>query len=90
MATLIVTYDLNKETSRPPLLKNLKELYPSWAKLSESSYAIQTGDAPVDVFKKLQKNIDSNDNLYVVTLKRPYYGRGPEAVNNWLEDNLPR
>lgn len=88
MATLIVTYDLNKETKRPPLLKTLKETYPNWARLSESSYAIETGDSPVDVFSNLQEHIDGNDNLYIITLKRPYYGQGPKDVNDWLENNL--
>ncbi|MBC7279836.1 hypothetical protein [Hoeflea sp.] len=87
MAVYIVTYDLNRETSRPPILKDIKE-YP-WAKLSESSYAIETSETPSQVFNRLKEHIDDNDNLYVITLKRPYAGRGPKEVNDWLEPRLP-
>ena len=38
MATLLVTYDLNKETVRPNIVGAIKE-YSSWARLSESSYS---------------------------------------------------
>lgn len=90
MPCSIVTYDLNEETRRPPLLQDLKKLYPTWAKLSESSYAILSSDTPSDVYNALKKHIDKNDNMYVITLSKPYAGRGPKDVNDWLEDNLPR
>jgi len=90
MACYIVTYDLNEERRRPPLLADLKRFYPLWAKLSESSYSIDTHDAPSDVFRSLEKHIDKNDNLYVISLSKPYAGRGPKEVNDWLENNLPQ
>lgn len=89
MSTLIVTYDLNKETKRPPLLADLKKLYPSWARLSESSYAISTSSTPKQVFDSLKKHLDDNDNLYVITLTHPYWGHGSQDVNDWLANNLP-
>lgn len=88
MATLIVTYDLNQESNRPPLLSDLKKQYPIWARLSESSYAISTSKTPKQVFGDLNKHLDENDNLYVITLSRPYWGRGPKDVNDWLSNNL--
>lgn len=88
MATYIVTYDLNKETVRPKLLEDLKAAF-NWAKLSESSYAVKTTKTAKGVYDTLSKHIDGNDNLYVISLKRPYYGQGPKDVNDWLNDNLP-
>jgi hypothetical protein len=32
--------------------------------------------------------IDENDNLYIITLKKPWTGFGPKDVNKWLENNL--
>lgn len=85
---LLITYDLNKETTRPPIVKKIKELCPAWAKLSESSYAVETSHTPENLFSALKSLIDSNDNLYIITLKKPWTGFGPKDVNEWLEQNL--
>jgi hypothetical protein len=88
MATYVVTYDLNDEDNRPNITKHLKDGYGTWAKLSESSYAISTTDEPSTVYDYMLPMLDSNDALYVITLKRPYFGQGSEAVNDWLSDEL--
>jgi hypothetical protein len=88
MATLLVTYDLNKEAKRPNITKALKEAFPAWAMLSESSYVIATSLGPQAAYNTLAPLFDENDTLYVITLKRPYFGYGPEEVNGWLENNL--
>ncbi len=88
MPVLLVTYDLNREVVRPNITKHLREGYPNWAKLSESSYAINTTDSPGDVVSYLRPMLDDNDHIYVITLKRPYSGWGPKDVNEWLEKNL--
>ena len=88
MATFIITYDLNRETTRPPIVKKIKNVGTSWAMLSESSYAITSNETPGQVFNKLKPLLDSNDNLYVITLKKPYSGFGPQKVNDWLEKHL--
>jgi hypothetical protein len=88
MAVLQITYDLNKPSKDyADVLKTIKGY--SWAKLSESSYAIVTDSTPQAVFDRLKPYLDSNDNLYVINLKRPYAGFGPKEVNEWLEKNLP-
>ncbi len=87
MATYIVTYDLNKETKRPNIVGSIHD-FPSWAKLSESSYAISTNQTPRQVYDDLLKHLDSNDQLYVITLRQPYYGQGSKEVNKWLANNL--
>lgn len=88
MGCYIVTYDLNKETKRPDILKDIKS-YGTWAKLSESSYAIVTSSGAKAVYDKLSKHLDGNDNCYIISLSEPFYGQGPEKVNEWLANNLP-
>jgi hypothetical protein len=88
MAVFLVTYDLNRETNRPNITKRIRDGYPSWAKLSESSYAISTGNTVDEVHNYLKPVLDSNDNIYIITLKKPYTGFGPKDVNDWLENNL--
>ena len=88
MATLLVTYDLNQPGQNYSKLLAAIKAYPGWARLSESSYAISTSYGPQAVFDNLAQYLDRTDNLYVVTLQRPYGGRGPQKVNDWLAANL--
>ena len=82
----LVTYDLNQEVVRPKIVKLIDDNW-NWARLSESSYAIDSDD-PVGAYATLSKILDSNDQLYVITLKLPYEGQGGEEVNQWLADRL--
>ena len=87
MAILLVTYDLMKPgQDYSDLLKSIKS-YP-WAKLSESSYAIDTAKTPKQIYDELRSSIDQNDHLFVITLSRPYYGYGPKDVVAWLDGRL--
>lgn len=87
MAVLLVTYDLDKPGQDYTDVLNTIKSYP-WARLSESCYAIETSESPRSIFTKLTKYLDSNDQLYVITLTRPWSGRGPNDVNQWLIDRL--
>lgn len=86
MAVYLVTYDLNRETVRPNIVGEIKKF--TWARLSESSYAIETHLTVEAVYNRLKPVIDSNDNIYIISLKHPYQGFGPADVNKWLEDRL--
>jgi CRISPR-associated endonuclease Cas2 len=90
MAVLLVTYDLNKEGKSKVDYNEfykVRNTYP-YARLSESSYALETNEQPAELYEKLKKLIDPNDHIYIITLKRPYFGFGPKAVNDWLEQRL--
>ncbi|MER8993537.1 hypothetical protein [Mesorhizobium sp. M0678] len=89
MSTYLVTYDLNKETVRPKIVDEVKASA-GWARLSESSYAISTNETASQVHERFKKYLDNNDNFYVISLRRPYSGRGPKEVNDWLEKHLPQ
>lgn len=88
MTVRLVTYDLHKPgQDYSDFLEAMKNLG-SWAKLSESCYAVETTLSPKQVFDKLSPHIDSNDNLYILTLVGPFYGQGPQDVNDWLAKRL--
>jgi len=87
MAVYLVTYDLNKETTRPNITKKLRDEFP-YAMLSESSYAIQTTSTVEQVHAFFKPILDDNDTFYVITLKNPWTGFGPKVVNEWLEKHL--
>lgn len=89
MAVYIVTYDLNHEVRRPKIVDAVKS-YGTWAKLSESSYAIVSGSTPEQVRLHFQPLLDDNDNLFVISLRQPYAGWGGKDVHDWLSQHLPR
>ena len=86
MPTLIVAYDLNNEVRRPKIVEAIKTT--TWARLSESSYAIDTSETPAQVLARLRKFLDNDDNLYVINLVRPWSGWGPKDVIAWLVQRL--
>jgi hypothetical protein len=87
MSVLLVTYDLKKPGQDYTDFLAIIRKYP-YARLSESSYAIATNEIPQDVYNKLSPHMDKNDQLYIVTLRSPYWGLGPKEVNDWLTQNL--
>jgi hypothetical protein len=87
MSTLLITYDLNKKGQDYNGFYKVIKQY-SWAKLSESSYAIQTGESPISIYNQLALHLDKNDHVYIITLAKPYYGYGPDEVNTWLSNSL--
>lgn len=87
MSALLVTYDLRKPgQDYDDFLKEIKRH--SWARLSESSYAIDSGETPIDAFDRLSHYIDANDQLFVITLTNGWKGRGPQDVYDWLRQHL--
>ncbi len=84
MAAFLVTYDLNKETKRPPIVDKVKSATGAWAKLSESSYAVGGDVTASALYDFLAPLLDSNDQLYVIQLTRPWTGLGSKEVNEWL------
>lgn len=91
MSTLLLTYDLNAERKKKGDYGGFYKVRDGYdfVKLSESSYAINTIETPETVYNKLRKHMDENDHVYVINLKKLYFGFGPKTVNTWLDKNLP-
>lgn len=87
MGALLITYDLNKPGQNHKAILDFIKSH-AWAYLSESSYAIQTNASPQSVWESISSLIDATDQVYVITLKRPYAGFGPKVINDWLEECL--
>ena len=90
MPATLVTYDLHKEKSdsdRAAIRQTIKTIG-SWARLSESSYAVNTLLSPSEIHGKLRPYLDANDHIYIIRLTQPHSGFGPTDVNEWLRYNL--
>ena len=84
MAVFLVAYDLNSPGQHhAELLKKIKKF--PWARLSESSYAIEAGDLdPVQIRSLMRGVIDANDTLIVIALALPFASFASKKVNEWL------
>lgn len=92
MTIYLVAYDLNQErdgwqNDRAALLAHIKTTW-SWAKLSESSYAIESAQDPHTILGTLRGFIDANDAIFVITLSKKWDGFGPKDVIDWLTAKL--
>jgi hypothetical protein len=87
MAALFITYDeKNPWLDYGGLVKAIKSH--RWVRLTDNVYVIAT-DAPAQtVFEKLRQFLDDSANLYVISLKQPFAGFGPESINEWLVKNV--
>ena len=87
MPLLLVAYDPDKpEQDHSTLLERIEKY--SNVRLTQSSYAIITDKTPETVCGELHKYLDKKDNLFVITLKRPYDAYGPSLANDWLYKEL--
>lgn len=87
MPVYLITYDLNKETRRPPIVKYIKEKF-AYARLSESSYAVRTSLNAEQLYAAFRPFLDSDDHFYAIRLTNPHAGYGLKTVNEWLATNL--
>lgn len=88
MAVRLITYDLNKPgQNHSKVLAKIKK-YGSWAKLSESSYAIETNESPESTYAAFCPLLDQNDSFPVMTLKGPWTGQAKKEVIDWLQKRL--
>ena len=87
MAALLITFEINTQHCEVDALIDTIESYPH-RQLTKNAYAIKTTEAPREVFEHLGQHLSPQDAIYIITLKRPYYGHGPMELNEWLKKEL--
>lgn len=88
MPVRLITYDLNKPgQNHTKVLEKIKS-YGSWARLSESSYAVETNDTPSTIYAAFNQLLDQNDTFLVITLTSPWTGKASKEVIDWLSSLL--
>jgi CRISPR-associated endonuclease Cas2 len=92
MAVLLVMYDLNNEGKSTHDYREFYKIIKSYdgVRLSDSAYAINTEVGPHQVWERLKRNTDSDDNVLVVTLASPFAGVHRTGTIRWMQSNLPR
>lgn len=90
MTILLLTYELSREFDPNFDYSNFRKLRDGFSpvKLSESTYVLKTSKEPSEIRHKLQESLHADDNLYIITLKKPYSSRGLKKAVKWLDNNL--
>jgi len=88
MAVRLITYDPNEPARDNSAFFDVVKGYGPWAKLSESTYAVQTNVTPQRIVERLAKEIEPYDIVSVITLTPPYSILGHEDLNDWLSRKL--
>lgn len=83
----LVAYDLNEEVKRPNIVAEIRKT--AWARLSESSYLIDTNESVEQVHARFRPYLDGNDDFFVMTIGQAYSGFGPKEVIDWIDARVP-
>ena len=87
MACYIISYDLKKERDYQSLYDGIKS-YGTWARITESTWAIVTDESAVQVRDRLLSLVDSDDRLFVVKSGTEAAWRNVICKSEWLKRNL--
>lgn len=89
MNTYLVSYDLIAPGQKYKVLGDLLRSFPNWAKVLESTWVIKTPWTAAQVRDRLQREVDGNDKLLVITVSRDAaWFNLPDDVSKWLKENL--
>lgn len=87
MSILLITYNINTRLVNHDALLDSLETY-THRQLSKNCFVVETTESPKQVFENLGQHLSPQDSIYIVSLKRPYYGHGPMELNDWLKERL--
>jgi hypothetical protein len=88
MAVLLITYQSSKVDPQvdpvPGVVKNYKHI-----RLSDGTFAIETDEKTLTVYRKIVRYLGLDAQLFVVTLTQPFTFGGLDHENNWLWKHIP-
>ena len=93
MSSYIITYDLiqNNDENRSDDYTNLREViksYGTWAKVTESCYAIVSEKKSTEIRDHLKNHLKSDDRIFVVKTSGIAAWRNVICKDEWLKKNL--
>lgn len=89
MRCYIISYDLRKQRNYQGLYDAI-QAYGTWAKITESTWAIVTGQTASQVHQNLLKQLDSDDGLIVIKSGGEATWERVICKDEWLKQNLVR
>ena len=84
----IISYDLsNLNRDYDAIIKAIKQ-YPTWGRLTDSTWAVVTEESATSIRDKLMEFIDVNDKLIVIRSGKHAAWTRCLADTNWIKENL--
>ena len=88
MTSMIIEYDLRSPgRNYDELYKEIRS-YDVWARITESTWFIKTGESCAQVRDKLLSHMDDNDRIFVATLTGTAAWRDVLCESEYLKKNL--
>jgi hypothetical protein len=88
MKCYIIAYDLRMGGNYTSLHNAIKD-YSTWAKITESTWAIVTSQSAKQVRDNLLGYMDNNDRLFVIKSGGEAAWMRVMSSNDWLQKHLP-
>lgn len=89
MKTYLITYDLKKPGRDYKSLMDAIRAYPSWAHVQLSVWMVQTDQTAVQIRDSLNRNIDSNDSLFVIAVgNESAWTNLDTEISDWIQSSL--
>lgn len=82
---LLITYDLKSPGRDYTNLHNAIKARGAWWHHLDSTWIVETTSTPQQLYEFLIPHIDSNDLIFIVEIKRNYWGFLPKRAWEWIE-----
>jgi hypothetical protein len=86
MKVYLINYDLNKSGQDYTDLINEIKKSTGWIKYLKSGWFIATNESVEQVYTRLRKWMDNNDEILINQFTSPYYGWLSKTVWEWLKN----
>jgi hypothetical protein len=84
----IISYDLCQPGKDYNALYKALRSFPSWARLTESTWAVVSKSSSIEIRNSLINYMDQNDRLIVVLSGREAAWSNVVASNEWVKNNI--
>lgn len=88
MSCYIISYDLRTGADYTSLHNTIKS-YGTWAKITESTWAIVTSQSCEEIRNRLSDLIGKDNRLFVIKSGGEAAWRNSICKNEWLQKNIP-
>jgi len=87
MPCYIISYDLRNNRNYESLYKAIKD-YGTWARITESTWAIVTDEPAKEIREYLLEHMDDDDRLFIVKSGIEAAWQNVRCRNQWLKKHL--
>jgi len=84
-----VSYDLNKSGQRYKELHEELERSSNWWHYLDSTWLVITNETVDQLADRLRAEMDSNDSLLCIEVRRNFNGWLPQDAWDWISENVP-